>query len=95
MLVRICDITATVRHFELPETCPSCREKIIEVNETNLSDVFIDGKLTAEDQDDVADFEPDPKAGWDNGETFIVTGYRCGRCQHVLIQGEFHDEEGD
>ena len=94
MLVRFCDIVATVRHVELPTKCPSCHKKIVELIETNLSDCFIDGKLTQENSDDVGDFEPDPKASWDSGETFIVTGYRCGVCHHVLIEGAFQ-EEGD
>lgn len=95
MLVRICDIAATVRHAELPKKCPKCRRKLVEVSETNLCDGFIDGRLTAETADDVAEFEPSSGSSWEYGETFIVVGYLCGRCHHVLVEGAFDEVDGD
>ena len=95
MLVRICDIVVTVRPVELPKKCPKCRRKLVEVSETNLCDGFVDGRLTAENADDVAGFEPGSGSGWQYGETFIVVGYRCGRCHHVLVEGAFDEVEGD
>ena len=100
MLVRICDIIASVRHVELPTKCPSCQEPVEAVSEINLTDSYIDGKIIPPDEKDVDpesiwDFESNLRANWDYGESCIVTGYRCGRCRHVLIEGAFHDEEGD
>ena len=88
-------IVATVRHVELPTKCPKCRRKIVEVSETNLCDGFIDGKLTADDVEDVAEFEPNSGSSWEYGENFIVVGFRCGRCHHILLEGAFHELEGD
>ena len=95
MLMRICDITATVRHVELPAKCPACGKRIKNAVELNLSDGSIAGAIADADPDDDAQFEPDAQASWEHGETFIVTGYRCGRCHHVLIEGQFHEEDGD
>jgi hypothetical protein len=38
MLIRICDITATVRHVEVPAKCPGCQEPVEAVSEINLTD---------------------------------------------------------
>lgn len=95
MIVRICDVAVTVRHIELPKKCPKCRRKLVEVSETNLCEGFIDGTLTTENPDDVAAFEPGPGSSWEYGETFIVVGYRCGRCHHVLAEGAFNEVDGD
>ena len=95
MLVRICDIVATARHVKLPTKCPSCANRIEAVTEIYFGDGYIDGKLTTEDADDIADFEPNPDAGWKDGETLVVTGFNCGRCHNVLIEGAFHEEEAD
>jgi uncharacterized C2H2 Zn-finger protein len=95
MLIRFCDIVATVRHVELPTKCPGCGKPIKAVTELYLGDGCIDGTLTVEDADDVANFEPDHGASWRDGETLVVTGYRCARCHHVLTQVAFQEEEGD
>ena len=100
MLVRICDIVATVRHVELPAKCPGCGKKVVEVSEINLTDSFIDGKVLPPDGEELEldciwDFESDLKARWEYGEMFIVTGYRCRRCKHLLVEGDFHEQDGD
>ena len=100
MLVRICDITATTRHVEVPTKCPGCQEQVEAVSEINLTDSYIDGKIIPPDETDLGpesiwDFESTMRANWEYGEYLVVTGYRCGRCHHVLIEGGFHEEQAD
>ncbi|MFT3840787.1 MAG: hypothetical protein QM723_27600 [Myxococcaceae bacterium] len=87
MLVRICDLISIVREIELPEQCPECGEKLDRVNETNMTDAFIDGTLTVPAPGEVAEFLPTDS--WEYGETFIVVGFRCAHCSHVLVEGDF------
>lgn len=82
MLVRICDIAATVRYVEVPTKCPGCQEPVEAVSEINLTDSYVDGKIILPDEKGVGpesiwDFESNLRATWEYGEYLVVTGYRC------------------
>lgn len=90
MDVRVHDVAVTARQVSLPRKCPRCRRKVEAVVEVSLSDGIVEGNIIyAADPDAIGEFEPDSGAGWEGGDEFTVTGYRCGHCNAVLVAGEF------
>jgi hypothetical protein len=87
MIVRIHDVTLTVRRVELPDACPKCHAAICTVIENNMTDAGVEGTLEAPDGD-LAEFAPSPTTSWRDGDLFTVTGYQCRDCLFQLAEGD-------